>query len=192
MRYQEKLKEKYSSHPEVRRIARKKHVPKHVLEATKERRIQMESKRRKYVSHYSSSCFFIIQLYHFLLIIFRIYINTFFFSLSIPFLHLDSLCDGTINFPSSEHLFVLLLFRIRDEGREIGEPIQGLELFHSFRKKLNISSKKMNKKVYRQSSRIEMDSSSLFTDLFTIRFPLLFPNFNSNSIPLTFAPSTWK
>lgn len=47
LRYQEKLKEKYSSHPEVRRIGRKRHVPKHVLEATKERRAQMESRKRK-------------------------------------------------------------------------------------------------------------------------------------------------
>lgn len=49
LRYQEKLKEKYSSHPEVRKIARRRHVPKHVLEATKERRVQMESRKRKYV-----------------------------------------------------------------------------------------------------------------------------------------------
>jgi len=47
LQYQEKLKEKYSSHPQISRIARHKHVPKHVLNATKEHRKTRESQARK-------------------------------------------------------------------------------------------------------------------------------------------------
>lgn len=47
-RYQEKLKEKFASHPEIRRIARHRHVPKHVYNARNERNAMLESRRRKY------------------------------------------------------------------------------------------------------------------------------------------------
>ena len=47
LEYGEKLKEKYGSHPQVKRIARHRHVPKHVLNAAKEHRIIKESKKRK-------------------------------------------------------------------------------------------------------------------------------------------------
>lgn len=36
--YAEKLKEKYASHPKVKAITRKRHVPKHVLNAQREHR----------------------------------------------------------------------------------------------------------------------------------------------------------
>eukprot|EP00095_Tigriopus_kingsejongensis_P006685 snap_masked-scaffold25_size650667-processed-gene-1.1 protein:Tk06685 transcript:snap_masked-scaffold25_size650667-processed-gene-1.1-mRNA-1 annotation:"wd repeat and sof domain-containing protein 1" len=47
LEYNEKLKEKYGSHPQVRRIARNRHVPKHVLNAKKEHQVIRESKKRK-------------------------------------------------------------------------------------------------------------------------------------------------
>jgi len=47
LHYKEKLKEKYSSHPQISRIGGHKHVPKHVLNATKEHRKTRESQARK-------------------------------------------------------------------------------------------------------------------------------------------------
>lgn len=49
-RYQQKLKEKYASHPSIKRIARHRHVPKHILHAQKEKQVMTESRKRKYVS----------------------------------------------------------------------------------------------------------------------------------------------
>ena len=43
----EKLKDKYSAHPKVKRIAKKRHVPKHVLNAEREHKIIKESKKKK-------------------------------------------------------------------------------------------------------------------------------------------------
>lgn len=45
--YSEKLKEKFQHHPQIKRIARHKHVPKHVLNAQKEHRVIKESQKRK-------------------------------------------------------------------------------------------------------------------------------------------------
>eukprot|EP00088_Acartia_fossae_P013837 TRINITY_DN17310_c0_g1_i1.p1 TRINITY_DN17310_c0_g1~~TRINITY_DN17310_c0_g1_i1.p1 ORF type:complete len:470 (+),score=92.76 TRINITY_DN17310_c0_g1_i1:30-1439(+) len=47
LQYNEKLKEKYSLHPKISRIQRHKHVPKHVLNASREHSIIKQSKRRK-------------------------------------------------------------------------------------------------------------------------------------------------
>eukprot|EP00088_Acartia_fossae_P004693 TRINITY_DN1201_c0_g1_i4.p1 TRINITY_DN1201_c0_g1~~TRINITY_DN1201_c0_g1_i4.p1 ORF type:complete len:450 (-),score=116.56 TRINITY_DN1201_c0_g1_i4:30-1379(-) len=47
LQYQEKLKEKYSLHPKVSRIQRHRHVPKHVLNASREHTIIKTSKARK-------------------------------------------------------------------------------------------------------------------------------------------------
>lgn len=45
--YNDKLKEKFAHHPQVRRIARHRHVPKHVYNGVKETRIMVESRKRK-------------------------------------------------------------------------------------------------------------------------------------------------
>jgi len=47
LQYAEKLKEKYSNHPQVSRIARHRQVPKHVMNAQKELRVIRQSKKRK-------------------------------------------------------------------------------------------------------------------------------------------------
>lgn len=47
LQYNERLKEKYSSHPQVARIARHRQVPKHVKNAQQELRTIKESKKRK-------------------------------------------------------------------------------------------------------------------------------------------------
>lgn len=47
LNHAEKLREKFAHHPQIRRIARHRHVPKHVYNATKEHRIIVESKKRK-------------------------------------------------------------------------------------------------------------------------------------------------
>ncbi|XP_054721180.1 DDB1- and CUL4-associated factor 13-like isoform X2 [Uloborus diversus] len=47
LNHSEKLKEKFAQHPQVQRIARHRHVPKHVYNAAKEHRIIHESKKRK-------------------------------------------------------------------------------------------------------------------------------------------------
>lgn len=45
--YSSKLREKYRHHPQIRRIARHRHVPKAVFKAAKEKRTILESQRRK-------------------------------------------------------------------------------------------------------------------------------------------------
>ncbi|XP_042909660.1 DDB1- and CUL4-associated factor 13 [Parasteatoda tepidariorum] len=47
LNHAEKLKEKFGRHPQVQRIARHRHVPKHVYNAAKEHRTIIESKKRK-------------------------------------------------------------------------------------------------------------------------------------------------
>jgi len=47
LQYSEKLKQKYAQHPQVARIARHRHVPKHVMNAQKELNIIKQSKKRK-------------------------------------------------------------------------------------------------------------------------------------------------
>ena len=47
LEYNEKLKEKYSAHPQVKRIVKNRHVPQHVMNAQKEHRIIKDSKKRK-------------------------------------------------------------------------------------------------------------------------------------------------
>lgn len=49
--YAEELKKKYGHFPEVRRIARHRHLPKHIYNAKNEHRIMKESRARKYVFH---------------------------------------------------------------------------------------------------------------------------------------------
>ena len=49
LQYSESLKEKFGEFPQVKRIARHRHVPKHVYQAKKELRIIKDSKARKYV-----------------------------------------------------------------------------------------------------------------------------------------------
>lgn len=46
-KYNEKLKERYGSHPEIRRIARHRHVPKHIMSASSEHRTIRASMKRK-------------------------------------------------------------------------------------------------------------------------------------------------
>lgn len=46
--YAEELKKKYGHFPEVRRIARHRHLPKHIFNAKNEHRIMKESRARKY------------------------------------------------------------------------------------------------------------------------------------------------
>lgn len=46
-KYNQKLKEKFHSHPQINRIARHRHLPKHVYNQMKEHRIIKESQRRK-------------------------------------------------------------------------------------------------------------------------------------------------
>lgn len=45
--YAEALKEKFASHPQVRRIARHRHVPKHIMNAQKELRTIKNKNKRK-------------------------------------------------------------------------------------------------------------------------------------------------
>lgn len=45
--YQNKLKERFATHPQVSRIARHRHVPKHIYNATREKRVMQESRKRK-------------------------------------------------------------------------------------------------------------------------------------------------
>ena len=47
MNYSEALKEKYAAHPKIRRIARHRHVPKHVYNAQKELRTIRDKRKRK-------------------------------------------------------------------------------------------------------------------------------------------------
>lgn len=47
LQYSEKLKEKYVHHPQIRKIIKHRHVPKHVLNAQKELKTIKESKKRK-------------------------------------------------------------------------------------------------------------------------------------------------
>ena len=47
LEYSDKLKEKYGSHPKVRQIVKKRHVPKHVLNAKKEHKVIKDSQKRK-------------------------------------------------------------------------------------------------------------------------------------------------
>uniref|UniRef100_A0A2R5L3U4 Putative sof1-like rrna processing protein n=1 Tax=Ornithodoros turicata TaxID=34597 RepID=A0A2R5L3U4_9ACAR len=46
-RYQDKLKEKFAQHPQVSRIARHRHVPKHIYNAQRENRAMLVSRLRK-------------------------------------------------------------------------------------------------------------------------------------------------
>lgn len=48
-RYQEKLKDKFAQHPEVRRIAKHRYVPKHIKSGQKELETIKASQTRKYV-----------------------------------------------------------------------------------------------------------------------------------------------
>ena len=56
LNYSEALKEKFASHPQVRRIARHRQVPKHIFNAQKEQRTIRERQKRKY-EHYESKIF---------------------------------------------------------------------------------------------------------------------------------------
>jgi len=47
LEYAEQLKEKFKFHPQIRRIARHRHVPKLVYKAAKEKRVMAEAQRRK-------------------------------------------------------------------------------------------------------------------------------------------------
>lgn len=49
LNYSEALKEKFSAHPQVKRIARHRQVPKHVYNAKAEIRTIREKSKRKYV-----------------------------------------------------------------------------------------------------------------------------------------------
>lgn len=53
--YQEKIKEKYAHFPQVRRIARNRHLPKHILHGQKEKREMLESRKRKEVNRRNNS-----------------------------------------------------------------------------------------------------------------------------------------
>lgn len=47
LNYSEALKEKFSGHPQVKRIARHRHVPKHIINAQKEIKTIKEKNKRK-------------------------------------------------------------------------------------------------------------------------------------------------
>ena len=47
MEYAEKLREKYQHHPQVKKIARRRHVPKMIYNTTRERKIMLASRKRK-------------------------------------------------------------------------------------------------------------------------------------------------
>lgn len=47
LQYAEVLKEKFASHPQIKRISRHRHVPKHVYNAQKELRTIKEKQKRK-------------------------------------------------------------------------------------------------------------------------------------------------
>lgn len=49
MNYNQKLKEKFQHHPQIKRIARHRHLPKSIYCQIKEQRIMREARRRKYV-----------------------------------------------------------------------------------------------------------------------------------------------
>ncbi|ELU03992.1 hypothetical protein CAPTEDRAFT_174096 [Capitella teleta] len=49
MRYNDKLKEKFAQHPQVKRIAKYRHVPKRIMAARKEHTTIRSSQKRKYV-----------------------------------------------------------------------------------------------------------------------------------------------
>lgn len=51
----EALKEKYKHYPEIRRIARHRHLPKHVYHSRKEKRTMLDSRRRKDVNRRAHS-----------------------------------------------------------------------------------------------------------------------------------------
>jgi len=53
--YSEKLKEKYASHPQVKRVIKRRHVPKHVLNAGKEHHTIKESRKRKEANRRANS-----------------------------------------------------------------------------------------------------------------------------------------
>lgn len=47
LNYSEALKEKFANHPQIRRIARHRHVPKHILNAQKELKTIKQKHMRK-------------------------------------------------------------------------------------------------------------------------------------------------
>lgn len=47
LNYAEALKDKFATHPQIKRIARHRHVPKHILNAQKEIRTIKEKTKRK-------------------------------------------------------------------------------------------------------------------------------------------------
>uniref|UniRef100_A0A8C4Z5G1 DDB1- and CUL4-associated factor 13 n=1 Tax=Gadus morhua TaxID=8049 RepID=A0A8C4Z5G1_GADMO len=49
--YNQKLKEKFQYHPKVKRIARHRHLPKHIFTEAKEHTVMREARRRKYVNN---------------------------------------------------------------------------------------------------------------------------------------------
>lgn len=49
LNYADKLKDKFSQHPEVKRIARHRHVPKLIYNASKELRTIRNAQKKKYV-----------------------------------------------------------------------------------------------------------------------------------------------
>lgn len=55
-RYQEKLKDKFAQHPEVRRIAKHRYVPKHIKSGQKELETIKASQTRKYASPVDRLC----------------------------------------------------------------------------------------------------------------------------------------
>lgn len=48
--YNQKLREKFQHHPQVRRIAKHRHLPKALHHQRKELQVMKEARRRKYVS----------------------------------------------------------------------------------------------------------------------------------------------
>lgn len=53
--YNQKLKEKFKHHPQIRRISHHRHLPKNLYHQTNELRIMKEARRRKYVFTVSTS-----------------------------------------------------------------------------------------------------------------------------------------
>ena len=50
-RYDASLKERFKHHPEVKRIARHRHLPKEVYSATKQKRVMQDAVKRKSENH---------------------------------------------------------------------------------------------------------------------------------------------
>lgn len=62
--YNQKLREKFQYHPQVRRITKHRHLPKALHHQRKELQVMKEARRRKYVFIFFPLFFFLLELSH--------------------------------------------------------------------------------------------------------------------------------